>query len=172
MTLIRALVKVKLCIALMICNPFYIDISKAERCKKYSAKLKEVQVYKEPSEDAERLKSLKLGEEVCYLGEVSSFAIIEIDPENKTAKDESQLSPDDVAYVRLTDLWEPESKKKKKTQKEHVKDFFKFWQRGGVADDPLAPFRSLWGGEGPEIECTAGKICDAVEKKLEELDDS
>ena len=162
MKIITAYNKVNLCMIFFFLPLFSVEFSLAEVCKKYTAKHKSVQVYREPKEDAARVKVLKRGDEVCYIGEQGEFAIIELENE---LKKKDLLSPDDVGYVKLSHLWPPMSKGKK--QKEHVKDFFKFWQDGGVADDPFAPFRSLWGGSGPEVECLAGKICERVREKIE-----
>jgi hypothetical protein len=142
-----------------------LDVCLAENCKKYRAKTDNVPVYSRPSVSSARLKALKEGQEVCYIGEMDGFAIVDLRGPQGVDR---RIKQDEVAYVKLFDLWEPEPKKQKKQgQRDQVQEFFNFWRQGGIPDDPIAPFRSLWGGAGPEMKCEAGKICEKVKEKLE-----
>lgn len=145
-----------------------LDVCQAENCKKYRAKTDGIPVYATASSTAARRKSLKAGQEVCYIGELNGFAIVDL----RGAEDvQRAIRKDEVGYVRLFDLWEPVQESESKDSKKQVQEFFDFWRRGGIPDDPFAPFRSLWGGTGPEPKCEAGKICEKVNKKLESSED-
>ncbi len=103
-------------------------------CSFYRSKKADVPVYLEADTASGVLDRLKLGEEVCYVGERAEYAILDW---SKQGIIRGAAAPaKEQAYVRLVDLWPP---------REHRSSGWglsDWWGRyGGAMDDPLGGLR-------------------------------
>ncbi len=91
-------------------------------------------VYFESATTSGVLDRLKLGEEVCYVGERGEFAIIDWSKQNLIR---GAATPEkEQAFARLVDLWPPRDTRSKGWG---ITDW---WMRyGGTMDDPLGGLR-------------------------------
>lgn len=133
----------------------------------YRAKREGVPVYSETSKATQVIKKLKLGEKVCYVGEQNGFAILDWTREYGAA-DSTSVSAEDsntitgnkkkqLAYARLTDLWEPRDKPVQPAVTQYglvglwnkAKTYFNYMRYGAVPEDGLAPYRPIIGRSEP-----------------------
>ena len=113
----------------------------------YKAKKEGVPVYKEPDETSGTLANLSLGEEVCYIGQQESFAIL-----NWKWRAEGEKRADsqpDVAYARLSDLWDYSTSGDDAESSflgrvfRRAKSYYQYLRYGGVPEDALLPYSPL-----------------------------
>lgn len=114
-------------------------------CSFFRAKKNRIPVYSEAAASAEVLDYLRLGEKVCYIGEVESFAIVDWRKQYLIRKTAASQVPK-RAFVRLVDLWEPARYQKEKGGLlATVIRFFSLRGAGVVPEDPFLPFREFLG---------------------------
>ena len=119
----------------------YRSLPELSNCSFYRSKKREVPVYLESNTAAEVVGRLGLGEEVCYVGEVGAFVILDWSKQWRirggTAPDGAQ--PHERGFVRLVDLWPPREQVGSPSAGWGVTDW---WMRyGGTMDDPLGGLR-------------------------------
>ena len=145
------------------------------QCSYYRSKKEKVPVYAEPDTTSKVVSRLKLGQEVCYLGEQSGFAIVDwreknaglAPPPETENKDEDKpgapaggpapeanagiMLDQNLAYIRLVDLWPPRAGKSLSTTRKSIgqrlSDFYTYIRSGGVPEEPVIP---LGLPDGPE----------------------
>lgn len=145
------------------------------QCSYYRSKKEKVPVYAEPDTTSKVVSRLKLGQEVCYLGEQSGFAIVDWreknaglapqpEAENKSADKPAEpagepaseanagvMLEQNLAYIRLVDLWPPRAGRSLSTSRKSIgqrlSDFYTYIRSGGVPEEPVIP---LGLPDGPE----------------------
>ncbi len=126
------------------------------QCSYYRSKKEKIPVYQQPDTTSKVVAHLKLGEEVCYIGEQSGFAIVDWRDHLPAAGAQPTPAPastpiaaaDDqlesnLVFVRLVDLWTPRPGRSLSTKErdlgERVSDFFTYLKGGGVPETPVIP---------------------------------
>ena len=115
-----------------------------ENCKGllYRSKKDGIPVYESPDVTSSVLRKLGLGEKVCRIGEMGQFQILRWDSFIKHEDGEAIASSS--AFARTVDLWEARDMPgRKHGMLESVTGFFKLLFSGGMAEDPLLPYRPL-----------------------------
>lgn len=150
-------------------------------CRIYRAKKKGVPVYAQADLTAAVVGRLKLGEKVCYIGEQGKFAIVDLrehDRVNPEAADGASgktwaaevKTGAMIAYARLVDLWPPRDDPADPGRDnfvERLKQHYYYLRHGGV---PENLFRSLFGTTPFEPACTAGEICEELDRCADDAD--
>ncbi len=142
-------------LALLVCLPAtaigdarraYRSHPKLKHCLFSRSKKKGVPVYGEPDVTAARLGALELGEEVCGIGEVNGFVIIEWEWQDVIRRNSTDAppGPEQRGYVRLVDMWPP-ALRQADGGDDGLSDVVREWYRGRtsgvVPEDPLGPLR-------------------------------
>lgn len=167
-------------------------------CAFYRSKRDGVPVYRKADRSSRVLRKLELGEYICHIGARGEFAILDWTKQDlinkksdaeeaveagiaeKTVEEEPASSDsdeiDELAYVRLVDLWKDNRQRPSDLQpkdfisqaKEHLNSI-----GGSLApDDVYGPLRPIIDVIHPPTKCRAGKeICDKVEKELQEQEE-
>lgn len=122
------------------------------QCSYYRSKKEHIPVYAEADTTSAVVSKLKLGQEVCYIGEQGGFAIIDWRKEAskssetpvRPAENEAEANEQSLVFVRLVDLWPPRAGKSLSTREptigERVTDFYNYLRNGGVPESPVLPF--------------------------------
>ena len=129
--------------------------AKSANCSDYRSKRAEVPVFAKPDPTSRIVSRLALGTIVCYIGERSSFAIVEWQVPPDPDSDESEPSP--IAYIRLSDLWAPGDRGEAESGDSQLKEYYRYRQTGTAPDDPLwllRPFLRLFGSGDPCVDPT------------------
>lgn len=104
-------------------------------CSYYRAKKADVPVYREADTASEVIDRLRLGEEVCYVGERAAFAIVDWSKQ-PVIRSGAPVGAEAQRFVRLVDLWPP---RESGAGGWGISDW---WMRyGGAMDDPLGGLR-------------------------------
>lgn len=135
------------------------------QCWPHKAKRDEVPVFDEPETTSAVIGRLKLGEQVCGVGEQQGFAVIDWSRQDSVNNRPTMTKAEpELAFVRLVDLWPPAAEK---TSAQHdfpgrVKEFFSYLRSGGMPEDVLGPFGSFF---SRKPKCEAGKICEKLKEE-------
>ena len=108
----------------------------------FRSKKEGIPVYASPDKTSKVLRKLSLGEKVCRVGEMGEFQILKW--KAHSVEDETGVSESSSAFARTVDLWEARDMPGKKPGVfESAYRFFKLLFSGGMADDPLLPYRPV-----------------------------
>ena len=124
-------------------------------CVSYRAKRDGVPVYRQADKASGVLRTLALGEEVCYLGEEKGFAILDwqaFSHSSDTAPETATTSKLPLAFAALSDLWPP-----KDSERMDLIDNLRAFLSGYVPDDVFGYLRALQYRVRGGPQCLAGK---------------
>jgi len=136
--------------------------SEFSNCSWYRAKRANVPVYAEPDRSGEIKSRLRLGENVCYIGEKKGFAILDWEKQALVRK-EKQGAYSGEGFVRLTELSEHSRSTINLPGDEHTVQ--QTWELGASPEDPLwilRPFLGMFLSPDPcadpsKIGCAPGR---------------
>ena len=104
-------------------------------CSYYRSKKADIPVYRDADTASEVVARLRLGEEVCYIGERAAFAIVDWSKQ-AVIRGAAESGAEEQRFVRLVDLWPP------RESQSHGWGISEWWMRyGGAMDDPLGGLR-------------------------------
>lgn len=127
-------------------------LSAKPQCSYYRSKKEHIPVYAEADTTSVVVSKLKLGQEVCYIGEQGGFAIVDWRKKISKASDtpieakekSTEVNDQNLVFVRLVDLWPPKAGRSLSTREptigERVTDFYNYLRNGGVPENPVLPF--------------------------------
>lgn len=108
----------------------------------YRSKKEGIPVYDSPDVTSKVLRKLELGEKVCRVGEMAQFQILRWTPHAK--EEDGTVTKSATAFARSVDLWEARDMPGAKIGViESATRFFKLLFSGGMAEDPLLPYRPI-----------------------------
>jgi hypothetical protein len=146
-------------------------------CAVYRAKRDAVPVYNEADTASGTKAKLKLGERVCYIGEQLGFAVVDWSKQDLLNERTKRIPREDeqqLAFVKLSDLWRPRSGEAESRSQdsfdlvEKARLYLYYMRNGILTEDVLAPFRPFIYPFVSAPECQAGKICERVEEDLKQ----
>lgn len=149
-------------------------------CAHYRAKRDGVPVYEEGDTSSRVVAKLKLGENVCHIGERGDFAIVDWrkqDLINKREKDKNAAKGPERVFIKLTDLWgDPRPARRNPGEPRDIydqaKDQLDTMRHGLPPEDVYGPFRPIIDFLHSPIKCRAGKeICEKVEAEQREYEE-